>query len=373
MHRRPRPADLLSPDPLKSAIAAGLRYISGAVPGIRRVRHGRGFRYFGPDARPLRNPKDLHRIRSLVIPPAWTNVWICASPHGHLQAVGWDAKGRKQYRYHPLYREVRDQVKYSRLIAFGTVLALIRKRVEEDLKRPGLCREKVLATVVRLLETTCIRVGNAEYAKDNESYGLTTLRNRHVQISGATLRFRFNGKSGQRHLIEITDKRLARIVRECQELPGYELFEYMDEKGQRCVVDSADVNAYLRTIAGDEFTAKDFRTWTGTVLAARELAAAGPARNATDAKKKIVATVKQVASQLGNRPAASRKYYIHPAIFEAFEDGSLFEVMQQGVEQEKAYNGDGLRAEEYAVMVILAKHVEKLAAEAQKNLQARAA
>jgi DNA topoisomerase-1 len=373
MHRRASPADLLSPDPLKSAIAAGLRYVSGSVPGIQRVRRGKGFRYFDSHSRPVRDPKDLQRIRGLVIPPAWRNVWICGSPHGHLQAFGWDVKGRKQYRYHPLYRQVRDQVKYSRMIAFGTVLALIRKRVARDLKRPELCREKVLATVVRLLETTCIRVGNAEYAKDNESYGLTTLRNRHVQISGATLRFQFKGKSGQRHLIEITDRRLAHIVRECQELPGYELFEYVDEKGERCVVDSGDVNDYLRKIAGDEFTAKDFRTWLGTVLAARTLAAAGPADNATDAKKKIVATVKEVSSQLGNRPAASRKYYIHPAIFEAFEDGSLFDVIKQGAEQEKAYRGKGLLAEEYAVMVILAKHVERLAAEAQKTIKARAA
>jgi DNA topoisomerase-1 len=371
MHRRLRPADLLSPDPLKSAVAAGLRYISGEAPGIRRIRCGHGFRYFGPDRKPMRDAKELQRIRSLVIPPAWKNVWICGNRFGHLQAVGWDAKGRKQYRYHPLYREVRDQVKYSRMIAFGTVLAVIRQRVARDLRRHGLCREKVLATVVRLLETTRIRVGNPEYAKDNESYGLTTLRNRHVQISGATLRFQFKGKSGQRHLVEINDRQLARIVRECQDLPGYELFEYVDENGRRSVVDSADVNAYLRRIAGDEFTAKDFRTWSGTVLAARSLAAAGPCRGATDCKKKVVAAVKEVARQLGNRPAASRKYYIHPAVLEAYEDGSLFDVMRQGEQQEKAYNGDGLRAEEYAVMVILAKQAERLANKAAKVSQVR--
>jgi DNA topoisomerase-1 len=319
----------------------------------------------------VRDAKDLQRIRSLVIPPAWKDVWICPSPFGHLQAVGWDAKGRKQYRYHPLYRHVRDQVKYSRLIAFGAVLAVVRQRVAEDLKRPALCREKVLATVVKLLERTCIRVGNAEYAKENESFGLTTLRNRHVQISGATLRFNFKGKSGRLHLVEITDRRLARIVRECQELPGYQLFEYVGENGKRCVIDSADVNEYIRGIAGDEFTAKDFRTWTGTVIAARELASLGPCRNPTDGKRKIVAGVKQVATQLGNRPSASRKYYIHPAIFDAFTDGSLFEIMRQGAEQEKAYDGHGLRAEEYAVMVILAKHVENLAAEAEKTAKAR--
>jgi DNA topoisomerase-1 len=364
MHRHSHPADLLSPDPYKSALAVGLRYISDTTAGILRRRCGKGFRYVRPNALPA-DKEDLRRIRGLVIPPAWQNVWICASPHGHLQAVGWDAKGRKQYRYHPLYRDVRDQVKYSRLIAFGAVLALIRRRVERDLKRRDLSCEKVLATVVRLLETTSMRVGNAEYARDNESFGLTTLRNRHVEISGATLRFQFRGKSGQRHLVELNDRRLARIVRECQELPGYELFEYIDKDGKRCLIDSADVNAYLHEVAGEEFTAKDFRTWAGTVAAARELAAMGPCRNAAQCKKKIVAAVKEVARQLGNRPAASRKYYIHPAILQAFEGGLLFEAMRQGAEQEQTYNGKGLRAEEYAVLVILAKHAENLIAKAR--------
>jgi DNA topoisomerase-1 len=314
----------------------------------------------GPDGRTLREPAELKRIRSLAIPPAWKNVWICPSCSGHIQAIGWDVKGRKQYRYHSQYRAVRDQAKFSRMIAFGTALAVIRRRVEEDLKRRGLPREKVLGTVVRLLETTCIRVGNVEYAKENESFGLTTMRNRHVQISGATLRFQFKGKSGQRHLLEVTDRHLARIVQQCQELPGYELFEYVDEEGHPRVVDSADVNAYLREISGQEFTAKDFRTWAGTVIAARELAAAGPHRNESDAKKKIVTAIKNVAQQLGNRPAASRKYYIHPAVLDAYLDGSLFETMREGRAQEEAYNGQGLRAEEYSVMVIIAKSLEKL-------------
>ena len=280
MSRRVSPSDMLSTDPLRSAVAAGLKYAVAIHTGIRRQRCGRGFRYVRPDGAIVRDERDLQRIRSLVIPPAWRDVRICTTRSGHIQAVGWDAKGRKQYRYHPLYREVRDQTKFSRLIAFGTVLAMIRARVLADLKRPGLPREKVLAAVVRLLETTHMRIGNAEYARANESFGLTTLRNRHVQISRATLQFSFVSKSGRKQLVELTDRRLARIVRQCQELPGYELFQYVDENGQRRVVDSADVNAYLREIAAQEFTAKDFRTWAGTVLAVREFFAAGQSRSA---------------------------------------------------------------------------------------------
>jgi DNA topoisomerase I len=338
-----------------------LRYVDGSGPCIRRIRSGSGFRYIGVHGDTLRDPAQRQRIKSLAIPPAWTDVWICPQPNGHIQAIGWDAKGRKQYRYHAQYRAVRDEAKFSRMIAFGTALAIIRNRVDKDLKRRGLPREKVLATVVRLLETTYIRIGNVEYAKENESFGLTTLRNRHVQIFGSTLRFRFKGKSGQHHLVEVTDRHLARIVRQCQELPGYELFEYVDEAGKTRVVDSADVNEYLRGITGQDFTAKDFRTWAGTVLAARELVAVRPARGPTDARKRIVTAVRRVAEKLGNRPAACRKYYIHPAMFEAYEDRSLFETMREGIEQEKAYNGQGLRAEEYAVMVIIAKSMEKLA------------
>jgi DNA topoisomerase-1 len=371
MQRRAKPSDLLSTNPLTSAVAAGLRYVDGSRPGIRRIRRGTGFRYIGPDGRVLRDRQELERIRSLVVPPAWRDVWICATRFGHIQAVGWDAKGRKQYRYHALYREVRDQAKFSRMIVFGTVLAVIRQRALADLKRPGLPREKVLAAVVRLLEMTYMRVGNVEYVKENESFGLTTLRNRHVQISEAKLHFEFKGKSGQRQLVELTDRKLARIVRECQELPGYELFQYVDESGQRCVVDSSDVNAYLREIAGEEFTAKDFRTWGGTVLAARELAAAGPCRSDTEGKRKIVSAVKNVAAQLGNRPATCRKYYIHPAMFDAYADGSLFAAMRRGMEQQQAYQGKGLAAEEYAVMVIIAQHLEDLTKKAEGMAKAK--
>ena len=352
---------MFSTDPLESAAEAGLRYVRCGELSIRRVRWGRAFRYFDPSGKPLRDPKQLARIRSLVIPPAWTSVAICSSPNGHLQAVGIDARGRKQYRYHARYRAVRDQAKFSRMIAFGTVLVLIRRRVEEDLRRSELSKEKVLATVVRLLETSFIRVGNDEYARENDSFGLTTLRNRHVQISGATLRFQFRGKSGQKHDIELTDRRLASIVRRCQELPGYELFEYIDRDGNICPIESDDVNRYIREIAGDEFTAKDFRTWAGTLLALRELAAAGPSRNARQRKQAVIAAIKAVAAQLGNRPATCRKYYVHPAILEAYMDGSLFPVLERGEQQNIAYAGLGLRPEEYAIMVIIAAHQEKLA------------
>jgi DNA topoisomerase-1 len=352
---------MFSTDPLESAAEAGLRYVSGGGPCIRRLRHGKSFRYVGPDGWTLRKEKDLARIRALVIPPAWRDVWICASANGHLQATGRDAKGRKQYRYHARYRAVRDQAKFSRMIAFGTVLARIRQVVQKDLERRGLPKEKVLATVVRLLEIAFLRVGNEEYAKENESFGLTTMRNRHVSIEGTKLMFRFRGKSAQEQVIELTDRRLARIVKQCQELPGYDLFEYRDSDGNVCRIDSADVNRYIREAAAGEFTAKDFRTWAGTVLAVRELYTGGPASSETGAKKVVVDAVKSVAKSLGNRPATCRKYYIHPAAIEAYTDGSLFPTMEQGQQQDTAYAGWGMRPEEYAVMVIVARYQENLA------------
>jgi DNA topoisomerase I len=354
---------MFSTDPLETAEEAGLRYVRACGPCIRRVRRGRSFRYIGPDNQPLRDPRHLERIRSLAIPPAWRDVWICPSPRGHLQAVGWDDRGRKQYRYHPRYRAARDQAKFSRMIAFGTVLALVRKRVAEDLKRSGLPREKVLATVVRLLETTYIRVGNEEYAEENGSFGLTTMKNRHVRIDGSRLLFRFRGKSGLEHNIELTDRRLAGIVRQCQEMPGYELFQYVTGTGEMRAVDSADVNEYLRQTTGQDFTAKDFRTWFGTVLAVGEFCAAGPCGSETQARRTTVEVVKRVARRLGNRPATCRKYYVHPAVIEAYSDGSLFPAMQQGERQESAYAGLGLRPEEYCVMVTVAGYQEGLARE----------
>jgi DNA topoisomerase-1 len=352
----------LTVNPLVSAEQAGLRYVSGFGPCIRRVRCGKGFRYTGPDGRSIQDRKALARIRSLVIPPAWRDVWICPSPNGHIQAIGWDAKGRKQYRYHPLYRQVRDEAKFGRLIAFGAALALIRKRLEEDLAKHGLPREKVLATVVKLLETTAIRVGNEEYARDNESFGLTTLRNHHVRITGARVRFAFNGKSGQTHEIQVTDRRLARVMKQCQDLPGQELFQYIDDDGNACAVDSADVNAYLREITGQDFTAKDFRTWAGTVLATQELADEGPCRSESDGKRRVASAVKRVARRLGNRPAACRKYYIHPGVFAAYADGSLFTMMRAGEEQERAYADlGGLRPEEYSAIATIAEYAGKQA------------
>ncbi len=350
---------ILTTDSRLSAAAAGFRYMKDGGPGIRRVRAGKGFRYMDPAGRPVRDAETLERVRALAIPPAWTSVWICPTPYGQIQAVGWDARGRKQYRYHPLYRKVRDESKFGRMIAFGAVLALIRRRVNEDLDRRGLPREKVLAAVVRLLDATYMRVGNSEYARDNESFGLTTLRDKHARVAGATLTLRFRGKSGQEHIAELTDERLSRIVRRCQELPGYELFQYVDRNGVAWKVDSGDVNAYLREIAGQDFSAKDFRTWAGTILAARELALQGPCRSDREGRKRILEAVRGVARQLGNRPATCRKYYVHPAVVEAYAGGSLFPVMREGLAQERAYNGHGLLPEEYAVLATVAEYQEK--------------
>lgn len=314
-------ADALE-DPAAAARAARLRYVSDQTPGITRRRHGSGFRYLGPDGAPVRDAKTLERIRALVIPPAWTDVWICPSPNGHMQATGRDARGRKQYRYHARWREARDATKYDRMVAFGHALPGIRRRVEEDLSQRGLPREKALAAVVRLLDVSHIRIGNEEYARENRHYGLTTLRNRHADVSGQTVRFRFTGKSGQKHAVELKDRRLAAVVRKCQELPGQELFEYMQDGSPR-PIHSDDVNAYLRDIAGEDFTAKDFRTWAGAILAAEALARHGPAETAADARKNIVEAVDLAARTLGNTRAVCRKCYIHPRILEAYEGGEI--------------------------------------------------
>jgi DNA topoisomerase I len=317
--RRPR-LRRIALDPGEAADAAQLRYVSDARPGLQRVRHRRAFRYVGADGQPVRDLLTLRRIRSLAIPPAWTQVWICPVTHGHIQAVGRDARGRKQYRYHARWRAVRDEAKFDRVIQFGRALPAIRERVEQDLGRPGLPREKVLASVVRLLETTLIRVGNVEYARENRSYGLTTLRTRHVTVEGARLRFEFRGKGGKPHTVDVSDRLLAGVVRRCQDLPGHELFQYLDEAGQRQAIDSADVNAYLREIGGEEFTAKDFRTWGGTVLAALALAASS---EEGDSRRRLTTAVVEVAARLGNTPAICRKCYIHPDIVAAHADGTL--------------------------------------------------
>jgi DNA topoisomerase-1 len=350
---------VLTPDPVESARAAGLRYVSDRRPGIRREPDGDGFRYLDKDGQPLTDEGNLRRIKALAIPPAWTDVWICPNPRGHLQATGRDAKGRKQYRYHPRWREVRDETKYDRMMAFGRALPQIRARVEDDLARPGLPREKILATVVRLLETTLIRVGNEEYARANHSYGLTTLRTRHAHVNGTKVEFKFRGKSGVPHQAEVTDRRLAQIVKRCQSLPGQELFQYLDEDGQPQTIDSEDVNAYLHEITGQDFTAKDFRTWVGTVLAAQALQAFESFDSATQAKKNVVQAIENVAKRLGNTPSVCRKCYVHPAILDAYLDGTLADTLKQRAEQELAAALPDLPAEEAAVLALLQQRLNQ--------------
>jgi len=310
-------------DPEESARAAGLRYVSDDMPGIRRRKRGRGFSFLDAKGSPVTDARTLERIRKLAIPPAWTDVWICPTANGHLPATGRDARGRKQYRYHAEWRSVRDETKFGRMIAFGEALPKIRERLERDLALPGLPRAKVLAAVVKLLETTLIRVGNKEYVRQNNSFGLTTLRDRHVDVSGSRLRFEFRGKSGKEHSVEIEDRRLARIVKQCRDLPGHKLFQYLDDEDVRQSVSSEDVNAYLRETTGEDFTAKDFRTWGGTVLALSALCAAEAGESQREANKAVIEAVKRVAEGLGNRPAICRKYYIHPAVIEAFLEGAL--------------------------------------------------
>ncbi len=342
----------------------GLRYVYDESPGIRRVRSGKGFRYVGPDGKATRDPEVLRRIRSLVIPPAWTDVWVCPSANGHLQATGRDARGRKQYRYHPRWREVRDETKYDKVIAFAESLPRIRARTERDLALPGLPREKVLATVVRLLEATLIRVGNDEYAQQNHSFGLTTMQDRHVTINGAAVRFQFRGKSGIRHAIDLHDRRLARIIQRCQDVPGEELFQYLDDDGQPHDIGSADVNEYLRAISGQDFTAKDFRTWAGTVLAARALQEVAAFDSKAQAKRNIVQAIESVAKRLGNTRTVCRKCYVHPAVIDSYLDGSLLEMLRARAAQEMSRSLEDLQPEEAAVLAFLQ---ERLARDARQQ------
>jgi DNA topoisomerase I len=346
-----------------SAEEAGLRYVSDQTPGIRRRRAGRGFTYARPDGATLRDPEIIARIRSLAVPPAWTDVWISPNPRGHLQATGRDARGRKQYRYHPQWRDIRDETKYARLTSFARGLPHIRAQVDHDLSLPGLPRDKVLATVIRLLEMTLIRVGNKEYARDNESFGLTTMRDRHVDVSGSKLEFEFRGKGGKRHVVDVTDPRLARIVKQCQDIPGHELFQYVDENGENRTVESADVNEYLRRQAGEDFTAKDFRTWAGTVLMVRALRELGPATSTRGAKRNLLQAVEAVAEMLGNTPAICRAYYVHPAVTEGYADGSLHAFFEGGT---KRRSRRGLSKEEAEVLAFLryADRIQRTAARA---------
>jgi DNA topoisomerase-1 len=349
-------------DPVKSARSAGLRYVSDTKPGIRRVRAGKGFRYVGPDGKPVRDPKALRRIRSLAVPPAWTHVWVCPLANGHLQATGRDARGRKQHRYHPGWRRARDETKYHRMVAFARLLPRLRRRVERDLALPGLPRRKVLAAIVRLLETTLIRVGNEEYARNNQSFGLTTLQDRHAEIEGSHVCFHFRGKSGLEHEIDLTDRRLARIVQQCQDLPGQELFQWVDEAGRVHDVNSADVNEYLRDLTDCPFTAKDFRTWAGTVLASRALQEFQSFDSQAQARRNVVRAIEQVARRLGNTRAVCRKCYVHPAVVEAYLDGSLLKTLRGRVEAEIRGSLRELRPEEAAVLAFLQERLRREAA-----------
>ncbi len=345
-------------DPATSAEAAGLRYISDTGPGITRRRAGKHFSYLGLDGAPIRDRAELDRIKGLGIPPAWKDVWICPDPLGHIQATGRDAKGRKQYRYHPRWREIRDETKYGRMMAFGRALPRIRERTNQDLARRGLPREKVLATVVRLLEATLIRVGNEEYARTNESFGLTTMRDDHVDVQDSKIHFHFRGKSGVEHTVDLKDRRLAAVVRRSQDLPGQELFQYIDEDGERQTIDSGDVNEYLREITGEDFTAKDFRTWAGTVLAAQALQEFGEFDSEAHAKRNVVAAIEAVASRLGNTRAISRKSYVHPAIIEGYMDGSMRQTLKERAEEELEDLKD-LPPEEAAVLVLLRQRLAR--------------
>jgi DNA topoisomerase-1 len=348
-------------DPVESARAAGLRYVTDAKPGIRRQRRGSGFRYFHPDGSAVHDEATLRRVRSLVIPPAWRGVWICPTANGHLQATGRDARGRKQSRYHPRWREVRDETKYERMMLFATALPKIRERVQRDLALPGLPRDKILAAIVRLLETTFIRVGNVEYARANHSYGLTTLRNKHVTVKSSTVTFNFQGKSGVEHTIDLEDRKLAHIVQRCRELPGYELFQYLDRDGNRHSIDAADVNDYLREITQQEFTAKDFRTWAGTVLACSMLREFEPFDSGTQAKKNIVAAIKSVAERLGNTPTVCRKCYVHPTVLESYLGGSMLRAFEREVTREVDKQLHALRREELEVLHLLESRLSKAA------------
>lgn len=340
-----------------AADEAGLRYVTDQSPGIPRQRSGRDFVYRNPSGRLVKDSETLMRIRSLAIPPAWEDVWICPQARGHLQATGRDARGRKQHRYHPKWRETRDSVKFNRTIAFGRALPRIRRRVARDLRRPGLGREKVLAAMVRLLETTLIRIGNEEYLKQNRSIGLSTMRDRHVSVKGGVMHFSFRGKSGKQHEIDLEDPRLARIVRRTQELPGQELFQYLDENGVNQKISSTDVNAYLRDIAGAGFSAKDFRTWSGTVLAALALREFDQVKSQKQARRNLLSAIENVARRLGNTPAICRKCYIHPAVMDSYLDGKTIEVLNAQAAADLLAPQAGLSSDEKAVLAFLQTHL----------------
>jgi DNA topoisomerase I len=340
----------ISNELVAAAKEAGLRYVSDERTGYRRRAKGKHFEYLDTEGKPIRDEQRVLRIKRLAIPPAWTDVWICPSPNGHVQATGRDVRGRKQYRYHERWREVRDENKFDRLAVFAKALPKIRRRVAQDLKLPGLSRRKVLATIVRLLERTFIRVGNDEYARENKSFGLTTLKNRHVTVRGAKMRFRFRGKSGIHQEVDITDGRVAKIIAKCQDLPGQDLFQYLDDDRKVQDITSQDVNGYLRQIAGEDFTAKDFRTWGGTVLAAIALSKQEEFETKKQAKSNIKTAICAVAELLGNTPAVCRKCYVHPVIVEAYLNRTRIAGLN---DTGKGLKPPDLRAAERAVLKFL--------------------
>ena len=338
-------------DPVEAAEEAGLRYVSDQQPGYTRKRKGQSFQYFDTHGKLIQDESRLLRIRRLAIPPAYRDVWICPISNGHIQATGRDDRGRKQYRYHERWREIRDENKYDRILSFAAALPKIRQRVQADLKLPGLKREKVLATVVQLLERTFIRVGNEEYARQNKSFGLTTMKDRHVKVTGKKLRFRFRGKSGKEHEVDIMDRRIAKIIRKLQDLPGQDLFQYLDDEEKLCSVTSPDVNDYLREITGQDFTAKDFRTWAGTVLTAMALNAQDKFATSKEAKSNVKNAIAAAAKLLGNTPTICRKCYVHPAILDSYLQGHLIQGLQSRLDE-----GDGIpdfNADERAVLTFL--------------------
>ncbi|ANY79358.1 DNA topoisomerase I [Microvirga ossetica] len=357
-------------DPRDAAETAGLTYVSDEAPGIRRRKSGKGFTYTKPDGAKVTDKATLARIRSLAIPPAYTDVWICARANGHIQATGRDAKGRKQYRYHPAFREVRESTKYEHMLEFARGLPAIRKTIDEHMSLRGLPREKVLATVVHLLENTLIRVGNSDYVKQNKSYGLTTLRDPHVKVEGGELRFQFKGKSGKTWKLQVKDRRIARIVKACQDLPGQDLFQYIGDDGEQLSITSADVNAYLKEITGREITAKDFRTWAGTVLAALALSEFEEFDNQAKAKKNIREAIEKVASRLGNTPSICRKCYVHPEVFACYLDGGLLLDVKQRIETQLREDLSSLKPEEAAVLSLLQ---ERLSREVEKQAEKKPA
>lgn len=354
------------PEHIEAAKAAGLRYVHDRQPGITRRGKAPRFKYLGSDGKAVRDTAVLFRIRKLAIPPAWTEVWICASENGHIQATGRDAKGRKQYRYHTRFRAVRDETKYDKMFEFVAALPKIRARCERDLSLPGLPREKVLAAVVQLLEQTLIRVGNEEYSRVNDSYGLTTMRDRHARIRGSDVQFRFRGKSGKEHAITLRDQRLAKIVKRCRDLPGDELFQYIDEEGNQRSINSSDVNDYLRDITNEDFTAKDFRTWAGTLYTATVLTELGICESERAAKKQITEAIKRASERLGNTPTICRKCYVHPGVLDAYVAGRVVpRIANMSARVRKI--GASLHADEKAVVAFLRRYLDEMKRQQKKK------